>query len=298
MDHPEQALYDQVQAAANVIREQTGAQSPACGIVLGSGLGALVQRLQQVQSINYADIPHFPQSTVVGHAGTLHLGVLPAPERPAGGDRAAPTPCVVLSGRAHFYEGHSLQRSTFGIRVLAALGVRRLVLTNAAGGVNPHFDPGDFMVLCDHLNLTGDNPLRGPNDLRFGPRFADMTQVYTRFARALWHTAARQVGVSLREGVYAGLSGPSYETPAEVRMLQRLGADAVGMSTVGEALVARHMGLQVAALSVITNRAAGLSATPLSHQEVTDIADRVTPRLCDLVQCMLGLWQTGAAANA
>jgi purine-nucleoside phosphorylase len=291
MENAEEALYDQVQAAAAVVRERTQMQSIACGIVLGSGLGALVQRLQQVQSVDYANIPHFPQSTVVGHAGKLHTGMLPA----AAGDRTDSTPCVVLSGRAHFYEGHSLQRSTFGIRVLAALGVKRLVLTNAAGGVNPHFDPGDFMVLCDHLNLTGDNPLRGPNDLRFGPRFADMTQVYCSRARSLWHQAGRKVGVSLRDGVYAGLSGPSYETPAEVRMLQRLGADAVGMSTVGESLVARHMGLQVAALCVITNRAAGLSATLLSHQEVTDIADRVTPRLCDLVQCMLGLWQQEAA---
>ena len=250
-------------------------QPPTVGVVLGSGLGSVTAKLGGATILPYADIPHWPQATVQGHAGELHIGKL-------GG-----ASCVVLSGRVHGYEGHSQATVAFGVQVLRTLGIRRLVVTNAAGGIAPHFAVGDLMVIGDHLNLTGDHPLRGRNPAALGPRFFDMGEAYCREGRRLWHRAAQQVGISLREGVYAGLLGPSYETPAEVRMLGRLGADAVGMSTVGEVLAARHAGMQVAGLSVITNLAAGLSPAPLSHAEVTATGARVRPLLGSLLECFV-----------
>ena len=256
------SLYGDVQEAVAAVREVTSL-APTVGVVLGSGLGGFAQHLEGREVVPYVEIPYFPESRVAGHAGQLVLGTLEG------------VPCAVMSGRVHYYEGHTLQKVTFPIRVLAALGIRSLVVTNAAGAVNPTFAPGDLMVIVDHLNLLGDNPLRGPNDERLGPRFPDMSEAYHPEGRKALHDAAREANLTLREGVYAGLMGPSYETPAEIRMLQRLGADAVGMSTVAEVIVAVHAGLRVAGLSVITNRAAGLTQNKLSHDEVKEIGARV-----------------------
>jgi purine-nucleoside phosphorylase len=264
------SLWQQIQEAVARVR-QDSTILPSVGVVLGSGLGAFAEHLQGCKALHYGDIPHFPCSGVTGHAGRLLIGEVQG------------VPCAVMSGRVHFYEGHDLERVTFPVRVLAGLGVKTLLLTNAAGGINPSFQPGDIMAIEDHLNLVGANPLRGPNDERLGPRFPDLSAVYDPDARQALHTAAREVGVSLRQGVYVGLAGPSYETPAEIRMFERLGADAVGMSTVAEAIVARHAGLRTAGLSVITNRAAGLSTAPLSHDEVTEIGERVRGVLCELL---------------
>jgi purine-nucleoside phosphorylase len=245
-------------------------------VVLGSGLGAFADRLDRSVTVPYGAIPGFPESTVAGHEGALVWGML------------GRVPTVVMKGRVHYYEGHDMQRVTFPVRVLAGLGVPWLLVTNAAGGINPGFSPGDMMVITDHLNLTGHNPLRGPNDERLGPRFPDMSEAYCREGRAMLHAAARNAGITLREGIYAGLGGPSYETPAEIRMLARLGADAVGMSTVAEVTVARHAGLRVMGLSVITNLAAGISATPLSHAEVTETGNRVKASLCEVLANAVG----------
>ena len=268
-------LYAQIAAAASSLQDLLGGVAPRVGIVLGSGAGGVATRLEAASKRHYAEIPHFPPSHVAGHAGELWVGALGS------------VPCLVMSGRAHGYEGHSAQASTFGIRVMARLGIQDLLLTNAAGGINPGFSPGDLMVITDHLNMTGDNPLRGPNDERLGTRFPDMSQVYSAALRLAWHRAARVAGFHLREGIYAAMAGPSYETPAEIRMLGRLGADAVGMSTVHEAIVAQHMGVRVAALSVISNLAAGLSPVPLSHADVTETAQRVQTQLADLVVGMV-----------
>lgn len=264
------ALYDETQAAVAVIRERT-AVAPKVGVVLGSGLGAFAERVGGASTIPYADIPHFPTSGVAGHKGELVLGDIEG------------VPLAVMAGRVHYYEGYPLARVTFPMRVLGALGVEKILITNAAGAINPYYHPGDFMVIVDQINLTGDNPLRGPNDDRFGPRFPDMTTAYGEAGREALHRAAGSLGVNLHAGIYVGLAGPAYETPAEIRMLQVCGADAVGMSTVAEVIVARHAGLEVAGLSVITNQAAGLSARPLSHQEVKEVGDRVKGVLCNLL---------------
>ncbi len=269
------AQYDDVQEAVRFIRSKTTV-TPQVGVVLGSGLGAFAARVANPLKIPYRDIPQFPTSSVAGHAGELIIG------------KVGTATAAIMSGRVHYYEGYPMERVTFPVRVLAALGVTKLVVTNAAGAVNPTYTPGDFMVIVDHLNLTGANPLCGPNDERFGPRFPDMSSTYWMGGREAWHQAARAVNVALHEGVYCGLAGPSYETPAEIRMLQRLGADAVGMSTVAETIVAAHAGLKVAGLSVITNRAAGLSTQPLSHEEVKEVGTRVQGPLCDLLAEMVG----------
>jgi purine-nucleoside phosphorylase len=231
-------------------------------MVLGSGFHHALAELQVEKKIPYAKIPGFPVPTVAGHAGELYFGHL-------GG-----TPVLVLSGRAHFYEGHAMTTVTFAVRTLAAFGIRDLVLTNAAGGINPKFRPGDFMALTDHINFMGANPLRGPNVPGL-PRFLDLTQTYDAGLRGLLAAAAKAAKIKLRSGVYLAVSGPTYETPAEVRAFGRLGADAVGMSTVPEAIVARHCGLRVVAVSCITNVAAGLGQTTLSHVEVMETAERV-----------------------
>ncbi len=267
-------LFDQVAAAAQGVSQRSKLK-PRVGIVLGSGLGAFTQELGSALAIPYGELPHFPVSSVTGHAGELVLGTL-------GG-----TPCAALSGRVHYYEGYDLERVGFPMRVLARLGVGTLIITNAAGAVNESFVPGDIMLITDHLNLTGANPLRGLNDERLGPRFPDMSDAYWRDGRRLVHQSAARVGVSLREGVYAGLAGPSYETPAEIRMLRTLGADAVGMSTVAEVIVAAHAGVRVLGLSIITNRAAGLSSTPLSHDEVKAVGLAVQGVLCDLLRSVV-----------
>lgn len=237
---------------------------PALALVLGSGFGHTLAGLAVDAKISYAELPGFPPVGVSGHAGELCLGHL------------AGTPVVVMSGRAHFYEGYDMDRVTYAIRTLAALGVQDLLLTNAAGGINRRFRAGDFMVLADHINFMGVNPLRGP-DLAGLPRFVDLTRVYDSDLSTLLLCAGRASGVKLRRGVYLAVSGPSYETPAEIRAFARLGADAIGMSTVPEAIVARQCGLRVAALSCITNLAAGINQSALSHAEVLETGERVKP---------------------
>ena len=257
-------------AAAAVLKRETR-QRPALGLVLGSGFGATVHALDNAESLPYAALPGFPRPGVSGHAGKLVLG------------RLAETPVLVLSGRAHYYEGHSPDEVTFAMRVLAAFGVTDVLLTNAAGGVNARFRPGDFMLLRDHINFMGVNPLRGPAPPG-QPRFVDLTQTYDTGLSDLLRRAARAARLRLREGVYLAVSGPTYETPAEVRAFARWGADAVGMSTVPEAIVARQCGLRVAGVSCITNLAAGRSPQPLSHAEVLVIAERGAQRAVALLK--------------
>ena len=252
-------------------------QSPVAdlAIVLGSGLGDFTQSLGNPLSISYTDIPHWPASAVVGHAGKLVVGTI-------AGKRVA-----ALSGRAHFYEGHPMSVATFATRVVGLLGVRTLVLTNAAGGINLSFKPGTLMVIDDHINLMGTNPLVGANDDRFGPRFPDMTEVYSKRLREIADAAAASCGVAVAHGVYVALHGPSYETPAEIRYLRTIGADAVGMSTVPEAIVARHMGMEVLGLSCITNPAAGVLPQPLVHDEVMEVARRVRGEFSKLLEAII-----------
>lgn len=253
--------------------------APAVGVVLGSGLAGLADRLERATVISYEEIPYFPVSRVAGHPGRLVLGEL----REGG----ASVPLAVMQGRVHAYEGWGMEDVAFGARVLCKLGVRALFLTNAAGGVNPSFAPGDLVRIVDHLNLSGQSPLAGENDERLGPRFPDLSEAYDPRLGALLQDAAAAAGVPLRSGVYACMAGPSYETPAEVRMLRALGADLVGMSTVPEVIAARHMDVPVAAVSVVTNHAAGLSRKPLSHAEVSEIAGRVADRLSALAGAFL-----------
>lgn len=248
-------------AAAQI--KQLSRSRPSLAFILGSGFHPALSAMAIERRISYAKLRGFPPVGVHGHAGELLFG------------RMGDTPVIALSGRAHFYEGHAMDRMTFPIRALAEFGIRDLLLTNAAGGVNRHFRPGDFMVLTDHINLMGDNPLRGEAGPG-RPRFVDLTRVYDPELSVLLQRAARVAKTKLRRGVYLAVSGPTYETPAEVRAYARLGADAVGMSTVPEAIVARQCGVRVAAVSCITNLAAGLSPTPLSHAEVLATAERVS----------------------
>jgi len=243
---------------------------PVVGVVLGSGLGALADRFEGAVSIPYQEIPEFPAVSVAGHAGRLVVGTL-------GG-----VPLAAMQGRVHAYEGWSAEDIVFGVRLLAATGVRALLVTNAAGAVNPGLAPGDLVRITDHLNLTGLNPLTGPNDDRIGPRFPDMSQAYDPQLGALLHESAGRLGIALGTGLYAGVAGPSYETPAEIRMLRTLGADLVGMSTVLEVIAARHAGLRVAAISLVTNLAAGLAGRPLSHEEVLAAGEGARDRLTRL----------------
>jgi purine-nucleoside phosphorylase len=256
------SYYDQVQSAAGLIRSKSKSV-PTTAVVLGSGLGSFASTLGGGTSITYSEIPYWPAANVVGHEGRLVIGDV------------AGTPVIALSGRAHFYEGHDLRTVTFSVRVLGALGVKTVILTNAAGGINAGFVPGDLMVIDDHINLLGSSPLVGPNDERFGVRFPDLTNVYSPRLRRLADDVAGAQGLTLRHGVYAACHGPSYETPAEVRYLRLIGADAVGMSTVPEAVVARHMGIDVLGISCITNFAAGVLPQPLNHDEVLETAKRV-----------------------
>ncbi len=255
-------LYERIMDTVGFIKKNCPL-APRVGVVLGSGLGELADSVAEPTAIAYADIPHFKSASVAGHAGRLVLG------------KIGPTTVAILQGRLHYYEGHDIGDVVFPVRVLAKLGIQSLLLTNAAGGINRAFQPGDLMIIRDHINLTGLNPLRGANDERLGPRFPDMSAAYDPAFQEIIASALADIGLPARRGVYAGLIGPSYETPAEIRMLAALGADAVGMSTVSEAICARHMGLRVAGISCITNLAAGLSAQPLSHREVTETGERV-----------------------
>ncbi len=266
------ALLDpQVAAAVAAVRAHTQA-APKVGLILGSGLGFIADQLEGAAVVPYEEIPQFPKSTIVGHEGSLVIGSLDGQL------------CACMKGRVHFYEGYEMSQLAFPIHVLRGLGVERLLVTNAAGGVNPDFRVGDLMLIEDHLNFLGDNPLRGANRDALGPRFPDMSFAYSKRLRDLWRAVAAEQGVSLREGVYAAMMGPSYETPAEIRMLHRVGADAVGMSTVPEVIVANHCGMEVTGLSVITNQAAGLSGQALSHDEVKEASELARVRLVPLIR--------------
>ncbi|MGH9410413.1 MAG: purine-nucleoside phosphorylase [Vicinamibacterales bacterium] len=268
--------FERVSEAAGVVRTRA-AGTPDVAVVLGSGLGDFASRLQDAVSMPYGELPHWPASAIVGHEGRLVIGTL-------AGRRVA-----ALSGRAHVYEGHDLQTVTFAIRVIGVLGVKALILTNAAGGINAaHLTPGTLMVIDDHINLLGSNPLVGPNDDRFGARFPDMTAAYSTRLRVLADETARAQGLKIGHGVYAAVHGPSYETPAEIRFLRTIGADAVGMSTVPETIVARQMGLEVLGLSCITNAAAGVLPQALNHQEVMDVARRVRGAFAALLEGIIG----------
>jgi purine-nucleoside phosphorylase len=254
--------FEKVQQAARLIEGRTTLR-PRIGLVLGSGLGAFADGLQDATAIPYQQIPHFPVSTAVGHAGRLVVG------------QCAKIPVAVMQGRVHFYEGYSLREVTFPIRVLGALGIRALVFTNAAGGINRKLRARGLLLIRDHLNFQGSNPLLGANDERFGPRFPDMTEAYSKRFRTTAKRVARKLRLRLFEGVYAALHGPSYETPAEIRALACLGADVVGMSTVPEVIVANHMGIEVLGISCVTNMAAGISKKKINHDEVLEAGERV-----------------------
>ncbi|MFS8084358.1 MAG: purine-nucleoside phosphorylase [Acidobacteriota bacterium] len=267
-------LYDRAAEAARMIRSRAGVDV-SVAIVLGSGLGGFAEDLTDAVTIPYQEIPGFARSTVEGHAGQLVIGKI--------GEVAI----AAMQGRFHFYEGYSLEQVTFPTRVLKLLGVNTLLLTNAAGTLNIEFTPGSLMLISDHLNLLGDNPLRGENDPRFGPRFPDLTSVYAPELQSVVIDEANAMGLNVRRGIYAGLAGPSYETPAEIHMLRSLGADAVGMSTVPEAIVARHMSMRVVGISCITNLAAGVSDVPVDHSQVMATGERVRAEFSELLRRVL-----------
>jgi purine-nucleoside phosphorylase len=267
--------FDRVEEAASFLRGRIG-DPPRIAIVLGSGLGAFADSLKGATTVPYAEIPHWPASRVIGHAGKLVAG------------GAAGKQVLALSGRVHFYEGHDLRTVTFATRVLGRLGVKTLILTNAAGGINLRFGEGALMVIDDHINLLGANPLIGPNDDRFGLRFPDMSDVYSRRLRSLTDEAARDKGVAVEHGVYIAVTGASYETPAEIRAFRTLGADAVGMSTVPEAIVARHMNIEVLGISCISNMAAGILPQPVTAEEVIETTNRVRDQFIALLEGIIG----------
>lgn len=268
-------LYARAEHAARTIRART-ALDGRIAVVLGSGLGGLADEFEEAVRIPYAEIPGFVASTVAGHAGSLVIG------------KVGQVPVVAMQGRVHFYEGYSLEEVTFPIRTFKLLGIDALLLTNAAGGINVQLSEGALMIISDHLNLMGANPLRGPNDERFGPRFPDMTEVYSRELQETVVEEANVLGIEVRRGIYAALSGPSYETPAEIHMLRAFGADAIGMSTVPEAIVARQMGMRVLGISCITNMAAGIGDRPINHEEVMEIGNRVRATFTVLLRRIIG----------
>jgi purine-nucleoside phosphorylase len=271
------SYYDQVAEAAAFLKSKLGSPEPRVGVVLGSGLGAAAEVVAHPIMVPYSEIPHFPRSTVEGHSGRMVAGKLGGVE------------VVIMQGRVHFYEGYSPLEVTFPMRVLGALGVRAVVLTNAAGGIQAGYRVGQLVVLSDHINMMGWNPLNGPNEPRFafrpgaGLRFFDMTEAYSKPLRELAKAVAKEEGFDLEEGVYLATPGPSFETPAEIRAFRALGATLVGMSTVPETIVARHMGIEVLGISCVTNLAAGLGATQLSHQEVFETGRQVESRLAGLL---------------
>ena len=266
--------FSRAEAAAEFIRSQT-ALRPQIGLVLGSGLGGFADGMADAVRIPYGEIPHFPRSTAIGHAGCLVAG------------RIAATPVAVMQGRVHLYEGYSIKEVAFPIRVFGRMGIRALILTNAAGGIGSHLHPGCLVLIRDHINLQGVSPLTGPNDERFGLRFLDMTSAYDSEFQRIAQEEAQRLGLWLGSGVYAALPGPSYETPAEIRYLKIIGADLVGMSTVPEVIVARHMGIRVLAISCVTNLAAGLSDQPISHEEVLQMGARVQKELVALLAAVI-----------
>jgi purine-nucleoside phosphorylase len=265
------SIFDRATEAARFIYARSAGKSPRVAVTLGSGLGGVAGCVQDSVEIPYEEIPYFVKPTVDGHAGTMIVG------------NCSGVDVVLMRGRFHFYEGYSMEEVTLPIRVFAAMGIKSLILTNAAGGVSSKLSPGSLMAITDHINMMGENPLRGPNDARFGERFPDMTAAYEPAYLTTAHEVALQIGVKLEDGVYMALRGPSYETPAEIRMLRTLGADAVGMSTVPEVIVARHSGIRVLAISCITNIAAGLAPSQINHAEVIEVGARAGIQLADLI---------------
>jgi len=264
-------LYSRAEAATRVIRSRTTAQA-GVALVLGSGLGGFADEFENPAHIPYQEIPGFVASTAQGHAGKLVIGNVEG------------LPVIAMQGRVHYYEGYTLEEVTFPIRVFKLLGIKNLILTNAAGGIDVQLSQGALMVISDHLNLMGVNPLRGANDDSFGPRFPDMTEVYSRTLQELVVDEAKELGVTVRRGIYAALAGPSYETPAEIHMLRSFEADAVGMSTVPEAIVARQMGINILGISCITNMAAGISEQPINHEEVMETGELVRATFTQLLR--------------
>jgi purine-nucleoside phosphorylase len=264
----------QAESAAKLIQKRSPLR-PRIGLVLGSGLGGFADSLDDAAQIRYAEIPGFPRSTAVGHAGQMVIG------------KAGDVAVAAMQGRVHLYEGYSAQEVAFPIRVFGRMGVRAVILTNAAGGINLNYSQGALVLIRDHINLQGQNPLVGANDERFGVRFPDMTSAFAKEYRELAGEEARTLGMTLHEGVYAALLGPSYETPAEIEYLRRIGADLVGMSTVAEVIAARHMGMKVLAISCVTNMAAGILDQPLSHDEVLKTGERVRTTFEALLKAVL-----------
>jgi len=262
------------EAAAQSVLQRTPLR-PRIGLVLGSGLGSFADSLSEATRIPFHEIPSFPRSTAIGHAGQMVIG------------KAGVVPVAVMQGRVHLYEGYSAQQVAFPIRVFGRMGIRAVILTNAAGGINLTYKQGALVVLSDHINLQGTNPLAGPNDDRFGLRFPDMTHAYDKSYRTMAREEARKLDMALHEGVYAALLGPSYETPAEIRYLRTIGADLVGMSTAFEVIAARHMGIKVLAISCVTNMAAGILDQPLSHEEVMETGERVRTSFEALLRAVL-----------
>lgn len=268
-------MFNKVETAAGFIKGKMNGAIPEIGLILGSGLGVLADEIENPVKIPYGDIPEFPVSTVEGHAGQLVIGNL-------GGKTV-----LAMQGRFHFYEGYPMEKVTFPVRVMKQLGIETLIVTNAAGSVNESFKPGDLMIINDHINMMGTNPLIGPNDERFGPRFPDMSEAYNKELRVKAREIATSLGIDVKEGVYIGNSGPAYETPAEVRMARILGGDAVGMSTVPEVIVARHCGMKVLGISCLTNMAAGILDQPLSHTEVIETTERVKSDFLEFVKAIV-----------
>jgi len=271
------------EAAAQTVLQQT-ALRPRIGLVLGSGLGSFADSLAEAARIPYSEIPSFPRSTAIGHAGQMVIG------------KAGEVAVAAMQGRVHLYEGYSAQQIAFPIRVFARMGIRSVILTNAAGGINRNFSQGALVLIRDHINLQSTSPLIGPNDDRHGVRFPDMTEAYSKSYRALAREEAAELGMTLHEGVYAALQGPSYETPAEINYLRIIGADLVGMSTVAEVIAARHMEIKVLAISCVTNMAAGILDQPLSHQEVIETGERVKGSFEALLRAVLPRIQKESSA--
>ncbi|MFO1518967.1 MAG: purine-nucleoside phosphorylase [bacterium] len=266
------SLYDRLQEAKDFLKNRLLYQ-PQIAVVFGSGLAdAFLAKMEQRQTIRFEEIPHFKKSTVPGHGGALHCGVV------------RDYPVLVSEGRIHYYEGYTMREVVFPVRTYASLGLESILLTNAAGGLNPLYKAGDFMVVKDHINLTGRNPLRGPNDERLGPRFPDMTEAYAPSLIKKLTEAAKRAKIAVKKGVYVGIMGPAYETPAEIAMYRKLGGDAIGMSTVPEVIAARHMGLKVAVISCITNALTSKNLSPLSHESVVEEAKKNQDRLACLLE--------------
>ncbi len=265
-------LLTKMNEAANMIQSRTEGMHPEIGLILGSGLGELADEIENAVQIDYSEIPHFPVSTVEGHAGKLVIGTLNGKT------------VLAMQGRFHFYEGYSMQDVTFPVRVMKGLGVKLLIVTNACGGMNPEFSAGDLMIIDDHLNMTGANPLIGPNDAELGPRFPDMSTAYTPELVQFTKDTAANLGIKVQQGVYAGTTGPTYMTKAELRMLRTVGGDAIGMSTVPEVIVASHMSMKVIGISCITDMAIADELEPLTHEQVVAVANRTKPKFINLVK--------------